>query len=153
QFFAESAVLATIGGALGVLFAIWGSAAIAEHAPQALLRGYRVAVDGRVLVATVSVIAITAIVISVLPAFQQRERSVAGARCDEGRAMSGSVAGQRGRRTLVVSEIALAMIVATGAGLMVRSLVNARKVDPGFDPSHLASITLGLHDYRYPTPT
>ena len=81
----------------------------------------------------------TAIVISLLPAFQQRERSLAGALRDEGRAMSGGVARQRGRRTLVVSEIALATIMATGAGLMVRSLLNARNVDPGFDPEHLAA--------------
>jgi putative ABC transport system permease protein len=51
---------------------------------------------------------------------------------------------------LVLSEIALAMVMLTGAGLMVRSLLNARNVDPGFDPRHLAGITLGLHDYRYP---
>ena len=51
--------------------------------------------------------------------------------------MSGGPARQRGRRTLVLSEIALAMIMVTGAGLMVRSLVNARNVDPGFDPDIL----------------
>ena len=152
QFLAESLVLVTTGGALGVLFAVWGSRALAERAPQALLRGYQVSVDGRVLLVTATIAALTAIVISLLPAFQQPERALAGALREEGRAMSGGPARQRGRRTLVLTEIALAMIMATGAGLMVRSLLKARNVDPGFDPQHLAAITLGLHDYRYPTP-
>lgn len=153
QFLAESLVLVAIGGGLGVLIATWGATLLAARAPRALLRGYHITVDGRVLLVTALIAAVTAIVISILPAFQQPERLLGAALRDEGRAMSGGLARQRARRTLVVSEIALAMVVATGAGLMVRSLLNARRVDPGFDPTHLAAITLGLHDYRYPTAT
>ncbi len=152
QFLTEGLVLVTVGGALGVALAVWGSRALVARAPQALLRGYQISVDGRVLIATAAIVVVTAIVISLLPAFQQPERALAGALRDEGRATSSGPARQRGRRTLVLSEIALATIMVTGAGLMVRSLINARNVDPGFDPSHLAAITLGLHDYRYPTP-
>ena len=151
QFLTESLVLVIIGAALGVTFAIWGSQALVSRAPQALVRGYHVSVDGRVLAVTALIVIVTAIVISLLPVFQQPERALADALREEGRAMSGGPARQRGRRTLVLSEIALATIMVTGAGLMVRSLINARNVDPGFDPTHLAGITLGLHDYRYPT--
>ena len=77
------------------LFAVWGSRALAEHAPQELVRGYHVAVDGRVLAVTAAIAALTAIVISLLPAFQQPERALAGALRDEGRAMSGGPARQR----------------------------------------------------------
>src|SRR5262249_26288856 len=145
-----SLVLVIVGGALGVLFAVWGSQALVARAPDALLRGYHVSVDGRVLAVTAAVVITTAMIISLLPALQQPERALAGALREEGRAMSTGPARQRGRRTLVLSEIALATIMLTGAGLMVRSLINARNVDPGFDPTHLAAITLGLHDYRYP---
>jgi Acidobacterial duplicated orphan permease len=152
QFFVESLVLVVLGASLGVGFAVWGSRALAQHAPQALLSGYVVSVDARVLLVTAAIAAVTAVAISLLPAFQQPERALAGSLRDEGRAMSGGVARQRGRRALVVSQIALATIMAAGAGLMVRSLLKARNVDPGFDPGHLAMITLGLNDYRYPDP-
>jgi putative ABC transport system permease protein len=66
-----------------------------------------------------------------------------------GRSSSGSVSRQRPTRG---SEIALALVVATGAGLMVKSFLNARNVDPGFNPSRLAAFRLGLTDNRYPTP-
>ena len=152
QFLAESLVLVTLGGALGVLFAVWGSRALATRAPRALLQGYQIAVDLRVLLVTAGIAVLTAVVISLLPALQQRERGLAGSLRDEGRSSSGSVSRQRARRVLVVSEIALALVVATGAGLMVKSFLNARNVDPGFNPSRLAAFRLGLTDNRYSTP-
>jgi putative ABC transport system permease protein len=152
QFLAETLVLVTVGGGLGVLFAVWGSKTLAQYAPPALLQGYDISVDARVLAVTALITVATAIVISLLPTLQQPEHRLATALRDEGRAASGGVSRQRGRRTLVVSEIALALIVATGAGLMVKSLLNAHDVDPGFDPSGVASFRLGLIDSRYPTP-
>jgi putative ABC transport system permease protein len=115
-----------------------------------LLQGYQISVDARVLLVTAGIAVVTAVVISLLPAAQQPERGLASALRDEGRSSSGSVSRQRARRTLVISEIALALVVATGAGLMVRSFLNARNVDPGFNPVHLVAFNLSLNDNRYP---
>lgn len=152
QFLAESLVLAAIGGVLGVGVAVWGSRLIATSGPQSVLQGYDIAVDGRVLAFSMSVAVITAIAVSLLPAFQLSDAGIAQSLRDEGRSSSAGVARHRARRTLVVSEIALALIVATGAGLMVKSLVAARRINPGFDPSGLATFRLALLDYRYATP-
>jgi len=151
QFVAESLVLVTLGGALGVAFAVWGAGALAARAPRAMLQGYQISVDARVLLITAGIAVVTALLVSVLPAFQGRDSGLAGSLRDEGRSSSGSVSRQRARRALVISEIALALVVATGAGLMVKSFLNARNVDPGFNPSHLAAFRLGLSDNRYPT--
>ncbi len=153
QSLAESAVLVVIGGAMGVAFATWGARALATRAPRALLQGYSISVDGRVLLVTAAIAAITAIVISLLPAMQQADRGLAGSLRDEGsRRERRRGAGSSARRTLVASEIALAMIVATGTGLMVKSFLNARDADPGFAPDHLAGFRLGLAGpLRYPS--
>lgn len=152
QFLVESLVLVTIGGVLGVAFAVWGSRALALRAPSALLDGYQISVNPRVLVVVAAIAVVTAIIISLLPAMQQPEGGLAGSLRDEGRSASGAPARQRARRTLVVSEIALALVVATGAGLMVKSFLRARNVDPGFNPARLAMFSIGLNDARYATP-
>jgi putative ABC transport system permease protein len=151
QFICEGLLLVTVGSALGVAFSVWGARALAARAPGALLRGYDVSVDTRMLLFTVAITVVTAVVVSLVPAFQQSDRGLASTLRDEGRGASGGVARQRGRRTLVVTEIALALIVATGAALMVRSLLNARTADPGFNPEHLISFRIALPDYRYRT--
>src|SRR5262245_24363543 len=151
QFLAESSVLVMIGGVLGVAFATWGAKALAARAPQALLQGYQIAVNGRVLLFSVVIAAMTAVVVSLLPALQRPEAGIADSLQGGGRTASAGISKQRGRRTLVVSEIALALIVATGAGLMVKSLINTQNVDPGFDSSGLVSFRLGLLNYRYRT--
>ena len=87
-----------------------------------------------------------------MPALQQRETALASALREEGRNASGSVSRQRGRRTLVVVEIALALVVAVGAALMAKSLFKARNADPGFNPEHLITFRMSLPDYRYRTP-
>jgi len=151
QFLAESSVLVVIGGALGVAFAMWGAKVLAARAPRALLQGYQIAVDGRVLLFSLGIAALTAVIVSLVPSLQRPEAGIADSLRGAGRAASAGVSKQRGRRTLVVSEIALASIVATGAGLMVKSLINTQNVDPGFDSSGLVSFRLGLLNYRYRT--
>ena len=151
QFMTESLLLVAIGGALGVVLSIWGARAIAARAPQSLLDGYQISVDARVLAFTAAITIVTAIVVSLAPALQQPEGALAATLREEGRAASGGLARQRGRRTLVITEIALALIVATGAALMVKSFINARNADPGFNPGQLVTFRVALPDYRYRT--
>lgn len=149
QFFMESLLLVVLGGALGVVLSVSGTRVIAARAPQSLLQGYRIGIDARVLAFTAAVTIVTAFVVSLAPALQRREGGLATTLRDEGRTASGGIARQRGRRTLVISEIALALVVASGAALMVRSLIDARNADPGFDPGHLVTFRVALPDYRY----
>ncbi|HEY4129022.1 MAG TPA: FtsX-like permease family protein, partial [Gemmatimonadaceae bacterium] len=150
QFITESLPLVIVGAVIGVGFAVWGARAIATHAPDNVLEGYPIAVDLRVLLFTGAITILTALIVSILPVLQQPEGRLASTLREEGRSASGGLARQRGRRLLVVTEIALALIVAIGAGLMVRSLLNARSADPGFNPDHLVAFRLSLPDYRYP---
>ena len=151
QFFAESAVLVSIAGVLGVLVATSGARVLAAHAPRAVLQGYDVSVDARVLAATAVVVIVTALVFSLVPALSQSRASLGMALHDEGRSSTSGRSRQRGRRLLVVTEISFALMLAAVAGLMVRSFLRARSVNPGFDPEHAVSVRVGLLDSRYPT--
>jgi len=153
QFMTEGIVLISIGGALGIALSVWGVRVIAALAPQSLLGGYRIAVDIRVLMFTAAITIGTAIVVSLAPALQQPEGALAATLRDEGRTSRGGLARQRGRRTLVITEIALSLVVASGAALMVKSFLNARDADPGFNPDHLVTFKVALPDYRYRTST
>lgn len=152
QFLAESAVLVTIGALLGVAVASWGTKLIASQAPQSVLQGYAIALDARVLVVALGIAALCAIGVSLVPALQQPETTMARSLREEGRSASAGMSRQHGRRTLVMSQIALAVIVAAGAGLMIKSLRKAQNIDPGFDARGVITFRLGLLNYRYAGP-
>jgi len=151
QFLAESFVLVVTGGVLGVASAVWCVGLIARHAPDALLQGYDVSLDGRALLVTGAVTIVTAIAFSLVPALQGAKSSLGATLRDSDRASTGGSMQQRARRALVVAEIALALMLATGASLMIRSLGRAQDVDPGFDPEHVLTFRLQLPAFRYPT--
>jgi len=88
-------------------------------------------------------------VFSLVPALQRSDRALASELHDESRGSSVGRARQRGRRVLVVSQIALALMVSAAAGLMLKSFVRARNIDPGFDATHVLSFRLIAPDYRY----
>jgi predicted permease len=152
QFLAEGLVLAAAGGTLGVLVAAWGARVLARHAPARLLDGFAPAVDLRVLGVTAVVAIVTAVAFSLVPAVGHRQRGALAPALRE--AARGGTAGaqrQRGRRLLVVAEVAFALVLAALAGLMVRSFVRATHTDPGFDPAHVVTFRAGLPEARYPT--
>ncbi|MFI5228857.1 MAG: ADOP family duplicated permease [Gemmatimonadales bacterium] len=152
QFLWESLVLAVVGGALGLLFAVFGAHAIALHAPADVLHGYDASIDLRVLAVASVVVVATAIIFSLVPALSQRYDTLGTRLRDEGRSSTAGAARARGRRTLVAAEVAIALILATGAGLMARSFVRALGVDPGFDPNHVVTFRVGIPDAKYTTP-
>jgi predicted permease len=142
QLLTESVMLAAIGGALGILFAIWGAHAIisfvSSNQPRPL--AFATGVDMRVLGFTIAVSLFTGILFGVAPAFR-------GARVDltptlkEGFGVSTGL-GHGGRwfsigNALVVTQVALAIVVLVGAGLLVRTLQNLRSIDVGFDSHNL----------------
>jgi putative ABC transport system permease protein len=152
EFATESALLVATGSLLGIALAVWGVRVLANAAPQELLQGYVVSVDRRVLLFTGAIAAVTAFLVSLAPSLQTNDGMLDAMLREEGRG-GGTIgaARQRGRRLLVATQIALAVVVAAGAGLMVKSFVNARNVDPGFEPAHLLSFRLAVPDYRFRT--
>jgi predicted permease len=143
QLLTESIMLSLLGGALGILFAYWGAHAIlsfvSSNQPRPL--GFATGVDLRVLGFTVAVSLLTGILFGIAPTFR-------GARVDltpalkEGEGSAAS-SGHSSRRwlsignALVVAQVALAIVVLVGAGLLVRTLQNLRNVDLGFDSHNL----------------
>ncbi|HXD49391.1 MAG TPA: ABC transporter permease [Gemmatimonadaceae bacterium] len=152
QFLWESLVLVVAGGAIGVLLAVFGARAIALHAPADVLHGYDASIDLRVLGVTSLVVVVTAVIFSLVPALSQRYHTLGSRLRDEARGSTASAARARGRRTLVAAEVAIALVLSTGAGLMARSFARALGVDPGFDPNHLVTVRVGLPDAKYATP-
>ena len=152
QYLIEGAVLAAPGAVGALVLAHWCTIALAHLAPDGMLSGYRVGLDARVLAFTLGVTVLVVLVFSLVPALAGRGRGAAATLRDEGRGTSAGRSRQRARRILVASEIALALVLTTGAGLLARSFANVLDVDPGFTPAHLLTFRLAFPAYRYPMP-
>jgi predicted permease len=141
QMLAESALLAVVGGACGVALAAWGVRALIAAAPAIIPRVATVSIDARVLGAALVLTAATAIVFGLVPALRAARVDLAASFRSADK--SGSD-GDRGRlrSALVVSEFALALVLLVAAGLMVRTFVALRDVDPGFDPRGVVAMTV-----------
>ncbi|HEX3868682.1 MAG TPA: ABC transporter permease [Gemmatimonadaceae bacterium] len=148
QFLAESVVLVAGGVAAGVALAATLTRLLAARMPTDVLHGYTVALDVRVLGVTAATAVATTIAFSLVPAIGHRDGAYAERLHDSARSTSGA-ARQRGRRALVVTQIALALLLTTAAGLMIRSFVRVREVDPGFDAQRLVTFRVGVPPARY----
>ena len=134
QLLTESVVLASVGGALGVVAAHWAIALLKRAAPSVLPRLETVRVDGWVLAFAVGVTVVSAIATGLLPAVRAaRPNLIDSLKEGTGGAGTGRRR-QRLRAVLVTSEIASAVILVVGAGLLIRSLWQLRAVNPGFEP-------------------
>jgi predicted permease len=132
QLLTESCLLSLAGGALGLLLAAWGTKAAIRAIPEALPRAEVIGVDAPVLVFACAVSIFTGIIFGLVPALRSSRPNLAESLKEEGRGSSG--VRHRTQRVLVVIEMALAVLLLIGAGLMIRSLAKLWSVDPGFDP-------------------
>ena len=140
QLLTESVVLALAGGALGLLLALWGTrAAIVSALP--LPRGAEIGIGGEVLLFTLALSVITGLFFGLAPALAATRTEVADVLRATGR---GVAASSRGRRLLVAGEIALVFVLLAGAGLLLRSFAALRSIDPGFDASHLLTLSVSV---------
>jgi putative ABC transport system permease protein len=147
QTLAESALIAAIGAAGGVLLATGGLRALATLIPQVQVsRPLTLAIDARVLMFTVAAAALTAVALGILPALRAPRTEALTASAQTGR---GSAAG----RALVAAEIALSLMLLVTATLLVRSLWNLRNVDPGFRADRLLTMQLWLPPEKYSEPS
>ena len=150
QLLTESVLMACIGGAIGVALAFAGVRALVAIAPAGLLpRTNDIHVDGLVLAFTVALCLLTGIGFGLLPALQASKRNLSASIGEGGRAVSGRRSMLRG--ALVMTEVALALVLLAGAGLVARSFAQLRAVELGFQPEQVISMTVDLSSTRYAT--
>ena len=150
----ESMLLAVVGGALGIVMAGWGVDAILAAAPERMvsLSTTPIEVDGRVLAVAAGLTILTGFIFGLLPAFRgSRPNLESTLRMAGGSGTRGSYGRIPG--SLVVLEVAFAVILLVGAALMTRTLANLNAIDAGFEPDGLITMHIALPSDRYPTMT
>jgi predicted permease len=141
QLLTESILLAGLGGALGLLLAFWGTKAVLATLPGALPRANEVSLDSRVLFFTMALSLLAGIVFGLAPALKTSRVNLQDILKETG----GSGGGRhRLHGVFVAVEVALALVLLVGAGLMIRSLTALWRVDPGFNPNHAITFVLSL---------
>jgi predicted permease len=142
QLLTESILLSAFGGALGLLLAFWGTKAVLGTLPGALPRANEVSLDSRVLLFTIALSLLAGIVFGLAPALKTSRVNLEEILKESGRGLSG--ARHRLQGVFVAVEVAMALVLLVGAGLMVRSLAALWRIDPGFNPSHAITFSLSL---------
>jgi predicted permease len=152
ELLAEGALLGVGGGIAGWLAAVYGVQLLVATFGASIPRSDEITLDARVLAFTSGVALLTGLASAVFPALRMTRRDANDA-LKQGAGRGNSSAGEgRVRRYLVVSEVALALMLLIGAGLLIRSLSGIRGVNPGFDPRNLLTATVGIPNSKYATP-
>jgi predicted permease len=152
QLLAEGLLLGIGGGLAGFAAATWGVQWLLTVFGSALPRSQDVAIDGRVLAFTTAIALVTGLLAAFAPAWQMSGRD-ANEVLKLGTSRGNSAGGDgHARQALVVSEVALALMLLIGAGLLMRTLSSLRAVDPGFDARNILTAQIGLPRAKYQTP-
>jgi putative ABC transport system permease protein len=150
QLLTESIILSLAGGALGLLLAVWWSdllMALGKDIP----RSFQVGLDWRVFGFTLGVSVLTGIVFGLVPALHLSKTDLTESLKEGGRGSGDGARRNRVRGFLLVSEMAIAVVLLVGAGLLIQSLWRLQRVNPGFDAHNLLTFTVGIPDVRYPS--
>jgi putative ABC transport system permease protein len=150
QLLSESLVLGMVGSALGLLFAVWGVDLMLAALPNDVPYWIHFDFDWRVFSFALGIGAVSSLLFGLLPALQASHPHLVDALKEGGRSGAGGVKGQRVRNSLVVAEVALALVLLIGAGLMMRSFMNLQKTDIGMDPSRTLTFRVGLPEAQFP---
>jgi putative ABC transport system permease protein len=148
QLLTESMLLAGLGGALGLLFAFWGVRLLLAAGPATLPRLKEVGVDGQALGFTLIVSLLTGLVFGLIPALRAATPYL-NASLKEGSRGAATGMRPRARSLLVVAEVALALALLLGAGLLMRSFGRLLQVDPGFKPDNVLAMDIALPSAKY----
>ncbi|PYT06407.1 MAG: ABC transporter permease [Acidobacteria bacterium] len=152
QFLAEGMILVVLGAVAGMVLAKVGLGLVIGAAPDSIPRTAEVGIDPAVLAFTLGVSILSTIVFAMAPLLQMRDRDLATTLRGSGQRTSGGGGSHRLRKTLVIAEIALAVIPVVGSGLMIRAFWKLRQVDVGFDPRGVTAFTLQLPASKYQAP-
>ncbi|HKQ78547.1 MAG TPA: ABC transporter permease [Blastocatellia bacterium] len=150
QLLIESALLALVGGIAGLFLAKWGLDLLLTLAPQNLPRMNDVSLDGRVLAFTAAITLLTGMVFGLVPALQSSKPNLNEVMKDAGRGSTEAGGRRFVRSALVVVEIAAALVLLVGAGLLINSFWRLQKVDPGFKPDNALTVSVALPRRKYP---
>ncbi|MGB6832018.1 MAG: ABC transporter permease [Candidatus Acidiferrum sp.] len=140
QLLTESVMLAIAGGAIGLLLAKWGTRALLAALPETLPRVEDIGIDGHVLLFTVGISVLTGIVFGLVPALKTLRPDMHETLKEGGRGSSG--ARHRTQSVFVAVEMAMAVVLLIGAGLMIRSLAALWSIDPGFNPRNVLEFSV-----------
>ncbi len=144
QLLTESVMLAGLGGALGAALAVWGTSLIVALSPEGITRIAETRLDARVLAFTALVSLLTGSAFGLAPALTIARTNLGESLKQGGRGASGSVQTNRTRSLLVVVEIALALVLLVGAGLLLQSFVRLQQVALGFDPQNVLTFNVAM---------
>jgi putative ABC transport system permease protein len=149
QLLTESVLLGLIGGALGLLLAVWGTGLLVALQPQGIPRLDDVRIDATVVGFTAGVALLSGIIFGLVPAVEVTRSGLVPSLREGGRGALSGRGSTRVRSTLVVAEMALAVVLLAGAGLLIKSFVRLQSVDPGFRPQGALSFSLSLPEAAY----
>jgi predicted permease len=151
QLLTECALLGLLGGLIGILVAYWGVATLAPLLPSSLPKFHSIRVDGWVLVFSFLLSLSTTLLFGLAPVLSAA-RSDAHEGLGDGSRAGESAGPRRARAFLAVGEIALAIVLLTGAALLIRSFARLTSVNPGFEPNHVVKAMVSLPQFQYATP-
>ena len=149
QLLTESVILSLVGAGLGLLLAVWSVELLIDLQPQGIPRLNDVRVDSTVITFTLALAVLTGLIFGLVPAFQSTRSRLASTLKEGGRGALTTHGGTRMRGALVIAEMALAVMLLTGAGLLIRSFVRLASVDPGFHVEQALTFELSLPESRY----
>lgn len=151
QLLIESLLLSLLGGVIGLVFAYLGLQILTTVGPANLPRLSEVRIDGRVLAVTLLVSVLTGILFSLKPALQSTKSDNNELLKEGQRSTGGGSARKRARNWLVVTEMALALVLLIGAGLLIKSFLLLWQVEPGFNPHNVLTMAISPSPPKYTT--
>jgi putative ABC transport system permease protein len=150
QLLTESVLLSLVGGAIGLLLAVWWSQLLIQLGKEDIPRAVHVGVDWRVLGFTVGISVLTGLIFGLVPALHSSNTALSESLKEGGRG-SGDLGRRNGvRGLLVISELAVAVVLLVGAGLLIQSLWRLQHVDSGLNPQNVLTFNVVVPEVRYP---
>ncbi len=150
QLLAESMLLSLLGGTLGLLLALWGNELLSARYASSIPILDRVSIDGLVLGFTLLLSLLVAAIFGLGPALQASKPDLNESLKEGGRSSTAGLRQRRVRSLLVVVEVALALVLLIATGLMIRTLIAFRTLEPGFNSDNLLTMRISLPAPRYP---
>ncbi len=152
QLLVESLLLASIGGALGLLLAWWGVDLLVALSPEGTPRLDEIKLDASVFGFTLIISLVTGVLFGLTPALQSSRPDLNEALKEGSRGSTEGARRNRLRSVLVITEVALTLVLMVGAGLMLKSFYRLSQVNPGYDPTNLLTMEITLPSAKYAKP-